>query len=153
MGYLPTGEPIADSLNPSPSSSLLNSLIWSSERPSTFVWWIERNSMCRTLQAFRTAICSRGSDEISSAKAERMNTARPLGAGIPSALGFATEFLDRRRDAPRRTLLGAARSSYKWVTGPKSMFRLGLTSMLAKACDWPPRLLWLKVIRTRSEGH
>src|SRR5262249_28750046 len=73
IATLPIGEPMAESLNPSPWSSSLNSRICASERASTFVLWIDPNSMCRTPHDFNTATCSRESGEISSAKAERVN--------------------------------------------------------------------------------
>src|SRR5262245_19089681 len=74
---LPMGEPIAESLNPCLSSSDLNSRTWRSVSASTLVLWIDRNSMCRTPQDFRTSTCTCGSGSISSAKALRVNMVGP----------------------------------------------------------------------------
>src|SRR5262249_57224016 len=79
---LPMGEPIALSLNPCLSSSDLNSATCRSVRSRTFVLWIDRSSMWRTPQLLRTSICSWGSGEISSAKAERVNMMAPTNSGF-----------------------------------------------------------------------
>src|SRR6266496_1092403 len=73
MRILPMGEPMALSLKPCLSRRVLNSWICKSDSASTLAPRIERNSMWRMPQDFRTSSCVCGSGEISSAKALRVN--------------------------------------------------------------------------------